>query len=107
MSRKNTRDLIAEIYADSGADLDELARLRDRVDEVQSEVVEQEESDGIVVATGKAFEIIRILVEEGVVKTRHRTQGPVDHSQLRSIVAANLAYLHATLGALPGQTPPQ
>ncbi len=107
MSRKNTRDLIAEIYADSGADLDELARLRDRVDEVQSEVVEQEESDGIVVATGKAFEIIRILVEEGVVKTRHRTQGPVDHSPLRSIVAANIAYLRATLEALPGQTPPQ
>ncbi|MDQ4038714.1 MAG: hypothetical protein M3313_10320 [Actinomycetota bacterium] len=104
MGRNDTHGLIAEIYGNSGADVDQLTQLRDRLDQVQSEVDEQDGPGGIVVATSKAFEVTRILVEEGILKTRHRGQGPVDHSRLRSIVAANLDYLQATLGALPGES---
>jgi len=107
MSRRDTHDQIAEIFADSGADVHELTQLRNRIDEVQAKVEEQDGSGGIVVATSKAFEVTRILVEEGVMKTRHRGRDPVDQSQLRSIVAANLDYLRATLSTLPDQTPPE
>lgn len=100
MSGKDTAGLISDIYGESGADLDTMAQLRGRVEQVHGEVLEQQGSGGIVVATSKAFEITRILVEEGILKTRHRGQSPVDQSQLRSIVEANVAYLQATVDAL-------
>ncbi|MDQ3476501.1 MAG: hypothetical protein M3492_09305 [Actinomycetota bacterium] len=107
MSGKNTHDLIAGIFADTSADLDEMVQLRAEIDRVQDEVGGQDGEGGIVVATSKAFEVTRILVEEGIMKTRHRGRDPVDQSQLRSIVTANLAYLQATLGVLPDQASPQ
>lgn len=104
MSGKDTSDLIADIYADSEADLEELTRLRARIDEVRDQVLDQEGSEGIVAATSKSFDVTRMLVEEGILKTRHRGRDPVDHTRLMSIVEANVALLQATLNAFSGQT---
>jgi len=107
MSGKDTRDLIADIYADSGADLDELTQLRNRIDEVQGQVVHQDGPDGLLVATSKSFDVTRLLVEDGLMKTRHRTPGAVDQTHLKSIVEANIAYLQAAVSTLSERTPPQ
>ncbi len=106
MSQQDTPDLIADIYAETSADLDELTQLRARIDQVQREVSESEQDD-IVVAASKSFDVTRILVEQGIYKTRHRGRDDIDQSRLRSVVAANVAYLQATLSALPDKTPPE
>jgi hypothetical protein len=106
MSRKQTNDLIAEIHAESGANLDELTRLRDRIDELRDQLSDQEGPGDIVVATSKSFDVTKVLVEQGIYKTRHRGRDPVDQDQLVAIVAANLAYLQATMSAFSGRTPP-
>lgn len=104
MSRKDTHDQIADIFADSGADVNALTQLRDRIDEVQGQVLDEGPGD-IVIATSKSFDVTRMLVEQGVLSTRHRSAGdPVDQAKLRSIVEANLAYLQATVSAF-AQTP--
>jgi hypothetical protein len=105
MSGKTTEDLIADIYTDTGTDLVQLTELRSHIDHVADEVLEQEGSRGIIAATCKSFDVTRLLVEEGVMKTRHRGRDPVDQAGLRAIVAANIAYLNAAVGALPDQTP--
>ena len=107
MSQQDTPDLIADIYADASADLDELTRLRARIDQVQGDVSESEQPDDIVVAASKSFDVTRILVEQGIYKTRHRGRDDIDQSRLRSVVVANVAYLQATLSALPDKTPPE
>ncbi|MDQ3733385.1 MAG: hypothetical protein M3400_05185 [Actinomycetota bacterium] len=106
MSRKDSDELIADIFADSGADLDELTRLRGRLDDLRDEISDQEVPD-IVVTTSKSFDVTRLLVEQGIYKSRLRSHEPVDHAKLKSIVAANVAYLQATVNALPDQAQPQ
>lgn len=107
MGRKTTLDSIAEVYADSGADVDEMHQLRTRIAEVQEKALEQGGSGGVVEATCKSFDVTRLLVEQGIFKTRHRGHDPVDQAQLRSVVEANVAYLQATLSAMSDQRPPE
>ncbi len=104
MSGKDTQDLITEIYGDSGADLDEMTQLRARVDQAHAEASEQEGADSDVEVICKAFDLTRMLVEQGIWKTRHRGRDPVD-PQLLSIVAANVAYLQATTSAFSNEAP--
>ncbi len=50
-------------------------------------------------AASKAFEIVDILVEEGILKTRHRSAEGSSPTKLLAIVQANVDYLQAALRA--------
>ena len=107
MSGKDTNDQITQLFGDSGADLDEMAQLRDRIDQVQGDLTDEDGSDEVVVVIGKAFDVTRVLVEQGIYKTRHRGRDPVDQGRLMSIVAANVAYLQATVNAFSDDAQPR
>lgn len=104
MSGTPTNDLIADIYAGSGVEPEEMRRLRARIDEVQGEVLDQQGADGVVAATCKSFDVTRVLVQEGILSMRHLGRDPLDQAQLMSIVEANVAFLQATVSAFSDQT---
>lgn len=105
MGRKTTQDSVAEIYGGSSADIDEMTALRARIDEVHAESCAQDGSDGVLEATCKFFDVSRLLVEQGIFKTRHRSADPADQARLISIVQANVAYLQATVRTLSDKRP--
>ncbi|MBA3338686.1 MAG: hypothetical protein H0T54_02870 [Geodermatophilaceae bacterium] len=100
MARRASDDHIEAIFADTGADPAELRRLRSRIDQVHDDVPQHEEPDFLAEATSKAFELVHILVDEGLLKTRHLGADGADRARLLAIVEANVAYLRATLNAL-------
>lgn len=99
MSRRATEDQITAIFADTGADLRELRRLRSRIADIHDEVQGQEEPDVITDATSKAFDLVLVLAEEGLLKTRHLGAGGDDRGRLLALIEANIDYLRAAAKA--------
>ncbi len=97
MSRRHTQDQIETVFAEAGADIEKIRRLRRRIRELQEEAGDHEEPDVLAEATSKAFEVIRILVDEGLLKTRHLGPDSGDGARLMAVLEANLAYLQETL----------
>lgn len=71
MSRRRTNDQIEAVFTEAGADAAQIRRLRARILELRDQVGDDEELDVIAEATDNAFELVHILVDEGLLKTRH------------------------------------
>lgn len=99
MSRRRTHDQIEAVYAEAGADVAQIRRLRARILELHDEVGDHEEQDVIAEATDKAFELVHILLDEGLLKTRHLGPDAADRTRLLAIVGANVDYLQAAVAA--------
>jgi hypothetical protein len=99
MTSNHWERMIEEVYRDSNINPGEIMRLRDEVNRAEDRVLSADGYEGTMAALCKSFDVTNQLLQDSLLLTNQGKYSDTGQEMIRSVLAANIQLLQATLDA--------